>query len=557
MNFSSDPSFSELESNLEIQEADPNQQSPAAQEDNHEKVGEEAHFPEMSQALKEFLDKFYSLPTSEEQVAFGLQFMRSSISQEGSPRFREFWEARKFLLPKFKENINSAIRSTLWGEYVELTVEARRLKEILEEQSAFAVEQIDLAIKGLEGDVQNLSTLLSQSEGISFPQNCETIRQKSATYNEIQSELNLLNTLASQLNALRKEILKTEMRIRFKTKFFKRLSELGDRVFPNRKQLIAEISGQFEKDVDAFAAKYFKEGQVVGAPYYALREEIKALQGMSKILTLSSSGFSRTRLKLSECWDQVKALEKEHKKEVHLKKQASSELCQHFITKIEELSLKTAEMDLRALDEEIEGVSEEMRSVDLHRDDVKFLRDALAKLRLPHIAVQEEKAREIELAEKERLRVKKEQLTNLKTEIADLIKNGANLLTDALISSFNEIKLKLEKLEISKIERQQIERSLRPLKDLVADSKENSLLHLTDDQRQNLENLRTVLQQKKQRRQEIKDQVESYRKALGSSGHDIEKAMLYREQADQEKDLLAKANASIVEIERKIAEIEG
>lgn len=557
MDLPSDSSFSELEANLETKGAELNQQPLAVQEDHPEKTGDETRLPEMSQAFKEFLDKFSSLKESEEQVAFGLQFMRSSISQEGSPRFREFWEARKFLLPKFKENINPAIRSTLWGEYVELTVEARKLKEILEEQSAFAIEQIDLAIKALEADVQNLDELLKAADDVSFPENCYTIRQKSSTYNAIQSELNFLNTLASRLNALRKEILKTEMRIRFKTKFFKRLSELGDRVFPKRKQLIAEISSQFEKDVEFFAEKYFKDGQVVGAPYYALREEIKALQGMSKILTLSSAGFGRTRLKLSECWDLVKALEKEHKKEVHLKKQASSELCQQFIAKIDEFSPKAAEMDLRALDQEIEAISQEMRSVDLHRDDVRYLRDALAKLRAPHLAAQEEKAREIEQAEKEKLRIKREELANLKTEIADLIKTGAGLSTEVLIASFNEIKQKLEKFEISKIERGQIERSFRPIKDLIADSKENSLLHLTDDQRQNLENLRTVLQQKKQRRQEIKDQIESYRKVLGSSGHDIEKAMLYREQADQEKDLLDKANASISEIERKIAGIEG
>jgi hypothetical protein len=553
MDISSDSSFSDLEQNSEMEPVVSIEESSVKKTDD----GGGAFRQEMSLAFQQFVDKFSSFPTPEEKITFGLQFMRSSISQEGSPRFREFWEARKWLLPRFKENINSAIRSTLWAEYVELTVEARRLKEILEEQSAFAMEQIDLAIQALEKDVQNLDVLLKQAESVDFPQNCQTIRQKSATYNDVQSELNFLNTLASRLNGLRKEILKTEMRVRFKTKFFKRLSELGDHIFPKRKDLIAEISAEFEKDVDSFVSRHFKDGEIVGAPYYVLREEIKALQGMSKVLTLSSGGFSRTRLKLSECWDQVKAVEKEHKKEVNLKKQASSELCQQFVAKIEELAPSAAEMELAALDEAIAAISQEMRSADLHRDDVRFLRDSLAKLRAPHIEAQELKAREIEMAEKEKQRLKKEQVVELKAQIAHLIKEGAQLEMEALLSEFTDVKQKLEKLEISKMEKQQIERSLRPLKDLVADKKENSLLHLTDDQRQNLENLRTVLVQKKQRRQEIKDQVETYRKALGSSGFDIEKAMLFREQADQEKDLLDKANASIEEIEKKIAEIEG
>src|SRR5690606_24274136 len=131
------------------------------------------------------------------------------------------WEARRHLLQFFKQNLNPAIRSKLWNDYVELTVEARRLKEILEEQSAFAMEQIDLAIKAIEQDVQNLDALVGQAPAASLPQEARTIARKSEKYGTIQSELNLLNTLASRLSALRKEIIKTEMRIRYKTKFFK------------------------------------------------------------------------------------------------------------------------------------------------------------------------------------------------------------------------------------------------------------------------------------------------------------------------------------------------
>lgn len=553
MDFSSDSSSPDLQLTPEIEAILPVlEESEPKKADNDGGGGSRQ---EMSRAFQQFIDQMASMPTVEEKIALGLQFMRGSISQEGSPRFREFWEARKHMLPLFRETINQAIRSTLWSEYVELTVEARRLKEILEEQSAFAMEQIDLAIQGLEKDAGNLEAVLGQVEGVDVSHQGQTIRSRSTLYSKLQGELNFLNTLASRLSGLRKEILKTEMRIRFKTKFFKRLSELGDRIFPKRKELIAEVSAEFEKDVELFMTRHFKAGQVVGAPYYALREEIKALQGMSKVLTLSSGCFGRTRVKLSECWDAVKMVEKEHKKEINLKKQASSELCQQFITKIDELAPQAAEMELALLDQAIDEISQEMRTVDLHRDDVRFLRDALAKLRAPHVALQEEKARELEKVEKEKQRLKKEQITQLKSTIANLLKEGSTLDTEVLINSLAEVKQTAENLEISKIEKQQIERSLRPLKDLVADRKENSLLHLTDDQRQNLENLRIVLLQKKQRRQEIKDQMETYRKA--PSGLDFEKAMFYREQADQERDLLDKVNASIEEIEKKIAEIEG
>lgn len=545
MTFPSDPSIpSDLEPVIEA----------AASE--VEAVSQEAR-DKMSPQFKEFSDRLESLPTPEEKIAQGLVFMRSSISQEGNPRFREFWEARRLVLPFFKENLNPAIRSKLWGEFVELTVEARRLKEILEEQSAFAMEQIDLAIQALEKDLTNFEAILAQAGELSFPEAALTIQQKTGTYNLIQRELNLLNTLASRLNGLRKEIIKTDMRIRFKTKFFKRLSDLGDHIFPKRKQLIEAVSSEFEKDVERFVATHFKTEGVVGAPYYALREEIKALQSMAKLLTLNSGVFSRTRLRLSECWDQVKVLEKEHKKEILQKKQVSSEQRELVQTKLDALKDRAQDLTLRDLDKEIDLIQQEMRTLSLHRDDVRSLREELQRLRVPHLEAQEQKARELEEAEKERLRLKKEKIATFKEQISQLLKEAEQMELEVLTNSFRQMQEQFEQLELSKMERQQMERQFRPLKDLIADKKESSLLNLSEDDKKTLENLRLVLQQKKQRRQEIKEQLEMHRKTLGSSGLDFEKAMHYRELVDQEKERLDKANAGIEEIEQKISELDG
>ena len=512
--------------------------------------------PRWSPAFVEFADKLHAFPTPEEKIAFGLQFMRGTISQEGSPRFREFWESRRLVLPFFKENLNPAIRSKLWNEYVELTVEARRLKEILEEQSSFAMEQIDLAIHAIENDLVNFESILAGSPPLQFPEAADAIRQKSEVYNQIQGELNLLNTLASRLNGLRKEIIKTDMRIRFKTKFFKRLSELGDHIFPKRKGLIEQISSEFEKDVGHFVERHFKGEEAVGAPYYALREEIKALQGMAKILTLNSAAFSRTRLHLSECWDKVKVLEKEHKKVINERKLASSGARQAIQAKIDEAKARAEGMSLRDLDREIDEILREMRAVNLDRDDVRYLRDELSKLRAPHVSAQEEKARELEEAEREKIRLKKERVVQIKEQISQLQKEGPQLDLESLLARFGELETGIQSLEASKMEKQQLERQLRPLKDLVADKKEHSLINLSDDDRKTLENLKLVLQQKKERRQEIKDSVETYRKALGASNLDFEKAMLYNELLEQERERLDKANSEIQEIEKKIDEIE-
>jgi len=509
-----------------------------------------------SAAFAEFEKKLGSFPTPEERIVFGLAYMRETISQEGSPRFREFWESRRLVLPLFKENVNSSVRSKLWGEHVELTVEARRLKEILEEQSAFAIEQIDLAIQAIEKDLAGFDAILQQTSPVHFPEVPYSIRGRMDVYRQMQQELTVFNAFASRLNGLRKEIMKTDMRIRFKTKLFKRLSELGDQIFPRRKKLIEQVSSEFEKDVDAFVANHFQGSEVVGAPYYALREEIKAFQWMAKALTLSSVVFSRTRLRMSECWDQIKVLEREYKKVLLEKKIASSDSVKALQARVEELKVRSETITLRDLDKEIDVIHSEMRAVYLDREDIRLLRDALSQLRVPYIAAQEKKAQELEEAEKERLRAKKAKMAQLKDQIQELVTQGQQMDLDSILAQCKSMETDIATLDLSKMEKQQWDRQFRPIKDLVADKKEHSLLNLSDDDRKMLDNFRLVLQQKKERRQEIKEIVDAYRKTLGSSGLDFEKAFHLQELLDQERERLDKANLAIEEIEQKISGLE-
>ena len=515
----------------------------------------QARAESMSEAYRQFMAEIEAFSSPEEKIAHGLQFMREAISQEGTPRFREFWEARRHLLQYFKQNLNPAIRSKLWNDYVELTVEARRLKEILEEQSSFAMEQIDLAIKAIEQDAANLDSIVEQAAMVTFQQEARTISRNAEKYGAIQRELNFLNTLASRLNALRKEIIKTEMRIRYKTKFFKRLSELGDLVFPRRKSLIEKISGEFLKDVDHFIAEHFQGDEVVGAPYYAMREEIKALQGLAKQLTLNTSVFTNTRSKLSECWDKIKVLEKVHKQEFQQRKQGWAENRAPIDAKMEELKGRLEGMDLKQIDEALAEVQDLMRATEISKEDVRQLRADMHQMRVPFLEQQEQKRKEMERLELEKQQLKKEKSAALKERITRLLKES-DLSADELQQNLEEIRAEIEELSLGKFEQQQFDRLLRPLKDHVTERKESALLNLSADDLQALEQLRDVLSQRKLRRQEIKEQIEAYRKSLSGSGLDFEKAMLFREQMDQEKERLDKANASIIEVEQKIAEIE-
>ncbi len=122
-----------------------------------------------------------------------IEFMEESLAQNTSPHFKNFWEARKLCLQLFKETVPPLVRGQLWARYSELSKEARRLKEILDEQSAFAVEQIEIAIQGLEADIEHFEAQLEKVTHLHFSSPAKTLDAHYPYYDKLQRELNLLN----------------------------------------------------------------------------------------------------------------------------------------------------------------------------------------------------------------------------------------------------------------------------------------------------------------------------------------------------------------------------
>jgi hypothetical protein len=502
--------------------------------------------------------EFEKEPTTEGKLRLGMDFMRTTLSQGETPRFKDFWECRRICLVLFKENIPAKMRTELWGEYVELSNEARRLKEILDEQAAFAIEQIELAILSIEADLEHLSTLVEHTPDIAFPEESVCIKEKQDSYNMIQKELLLLNTLAMRINGMRKEIIKTEMRIRIKNKLLERLSACGDKVFPRRKELIKNISQEFVGDIEQFVQTYFQSDEIKELPLHVLREEIKFLQLLAKILTLNTQAFSVTRQKLSECWDKIKHQEKDRKKEVHQKKQAHRQNFDLVLAQIQAFAeecrgeMTAAVCHARALE-----ISDHMRGVELGRDEVRALKDELAKAKNLVLDREQEKEQQRALKEKEVELKKREKIQALKDELSSLIQRIHEFELDYLSSKREELTKEFDALGMNKIERQVIDRMFKQLKDAVAEKKEKAVLSLSEDDLRSLEQLKLLLKERVERRTEIKSQLEHYRKALGGSGFDFEKAMMYRELIETEKSSLEKIEAAIEELEQKIEEIEG
>lgn len=513
----------------------------------------------ISAFIESFMKELELLPDVEAKLHHAVKVMEEVLSQNKAPSFKDFWQARDVALKLFKEHINPSVRTTLWSKYSELSKEARRLKDLLDEQSSFAAEQIDIAIKALEADLELLSEIKNQPiVEDPYSLTSQTLAKNVNLYIQIQRELDLLNSHASRINALRKELIRTEMRVRKKNQFFQRLSSAGDKVFPQRKALIQQISKQFMADIEGFIATYFSQS-TPNAPSFFLRDEIKNLQNIAKVLTLNSPAFAQTRMRLSECWDKVKELDKERKKEraqqKSIFKQNADEISQKLDVIVSEMQAGTISTDEAS--DKLHAVSKQMREVELGKDEVKWLRDRLEEVRKPILDQIKNEKQLREDQEKDRVRQKQQKIIDFKQEIETFLQNAKDLEADEIVAEKELFLAKIQTTALNKSEKQDLERKLKSLRDLIAEKKEQALMNLPEGDRQQLQQLRELLKQRQERRQEIKDQIESLRRVAGSSNLDFMRAMECNSQLKEEKERLEKINLGIEEIEEKISDLEG
>jgi len=357
---------------------------------------------------------------------------------------------------------------------------------------------------------------------------------------------------------LRKELIRTEMRVRQKNKFFQRLSAAGDSVFPLRKDLITKISDQFMADIDAFIANEFKNKK--RTQYLSLlREKIKSLQNVAKLLTLNTQAFTHTRMHLSECWDILKNEEKLRKKE---RTEQRAVLKQNFDQAFAKLQAfkegyQSSAFSFSEASAMVDAMGIEFCRLELDPSERHELREAFVAVRqvlLDQMQV-EEKARLEKQEEKENQQ--RQKILELKSSLDSLIRKSESTELDTLAAGRDEISRASQALSMNKIEKVEIDRQLKILKDRIAEKKEQSLLSLSDDDRNSLENLKSVLSQRKERKQSIKEQIDQYKKSSSLSGLDFEQAMNFNMHLAEETERLKKINQSIKEIEEKIAELES
>ncbi len=511
-----------------------------------------------SPLFQALLSEIESFEEVERKLERAIHFMELAISQSGSPHFKDFWDAKKLCIDLFKSNINPSVRVHLWTRYSELCLEARKLKEIFDEQSAFAVEQIEMALSAIEADIGNIETFLDKSTPVDFLADCRFLADRVDDYAILQRELNLLNVFATKTTALRKELVKTEMRIRNKNRFFQRLSQVGDKIFPRRKELIHQISELFKQDIDRFIQVSFSQ-EAKTQELFDLREEIKAFQNIAKLLTLNTEAFSHTRQRLSECWDSIKLLVQERKKAAGEQRALFKQHKDAFLEEIEALKkgFHDGTVTAKAVDEKIDDISSRMRKTQLGKIEIRVLRDEIRALRDEAY----EKVRSTQDQEKNVVRERqvknKSKLEEIKKALEGLVAKLESETAEELMKEVAALVRQLAQLAIPEAEKLHVEKEIHQFRDRVQQKRAQSILSLSQDDQVKLTALQGMLQEEQLARQALKARLEAHRKTKGSSSLDFGAALQYNDTIQEEKERLDMIDNTIQDLERQIAELEG
>lgn len=454
-----------------------------------------------------FLEKLKEIKKTDERVRFCLDLMKSALSQKEKADFKTFWDSKIMCLEIFKEDLSPYVREKLWNEYLEINNQAQTLKSLVEKEASYAREQIELAVKALEDQIKDLKKLANTSETIEFPK----IEGNIEIFQDCQKELNVLSTLSSKLQSLRKEVIQTPIRYKDKNQFFKKLSDLGDIIYPRRKELIQEVSDAFSTDVSSFMEEFEKIKRK--AKFYELREKIKNLQAAAKLLSLHVTVFTNTRSQLSTAWNEVKKMDDERRQGLS-EKRGEFEKNQILVQeKIDELLKKRADetLDDEATLKQVKEILSFMKTVELAAKDVKDLKTSLMKIEDEIIGKKTEAEKKIK---EEHL----EKVQGLKNDLLALLKE------ETTEEKHNELKELSFSIKLSSFDNDLI-------KDLLATTKP---LILSPD-----EKLLTACLT------EVKKRIDYYRKLLGSSIQDFERAFIYQELLEKEKSVYSKIEDEI------------
>lgn len=486
-----------------------------------------------------------ALPSQEEQLKAGIEFLKASLTEGQRPRFKDFWDGRRVLMSIWREGGKELPpeQATLLQE---MSQEARKLKAVVDEQATAALAELEASVHALEVDVQHMPEAIRALAAIEVMP--ASLMHRADSYQTTQKEAQILNQLAHRMTQLRKEVLSRELRVRHKNQLLTRLSTAGDRVYPRRKELVGQLSQWFVEDVTKYLKEAFPQDQIVGM-LNQHREEIKQLQQVAKLLSLNAVAFNSTRQQLADGWNKVKSADQERKRARQEKQSSLAAATETVNQAIAALEAKAAQVlqgaaSATELDALKDAALKALRTTPVGRDQVKVLKDRIFAAMRPitdkEDAVREEKKRAAR-GQEDAYRSRVAQMDQaIESEIARLAASDRNVIREAiqhLQTQLTEQSFLLEDME----------RFQRGIRTLALQAFEKDF-----EDAQEVTALEALASDVKKARQELRNSVDRMRKSRGGSALGVTKALEIESGLLLEKGRLDQINSLLYEIESKL-----
>ncbi len=478
----------------------------------------------VAQPVDDFIKQLSTLEQADEKIEKMLEYMQLQLSHGEIHPLSRFWTMRTFCLEHFKGTIAVSKRLILWKNYCQVVDEIVKLKQLMDEKSAFEKEQIEDALTSIEADLKKVDILVKNEPEITIPK-CGCLQKNKAEYISSQKKLNVYSAYAKRLNSLKKEILSLDISFKKKQEILDQVHQLGDQVFPPKREILNVISEIYTQDIQFFVKVNFSSLENVGSLFH-LKEQIKLLQTFAKIISLNVQSFSQTRQVLSECWDKIKVYEKEQKKQKDAQRKVCDENHQGLLEKITALKDQKEQLKKESFNGQLAKLSSEIKQQDLLRFQKNQLEEQLIEL---------DDDKKFSSAEEEYIDGIKSEISHIKEHLSQWDYITIDSQIKSLLSHYDSSK-------IHESSQADIDQSLFELKETQAQK-----LFEEINERIDLEELSLEIEGF---RKTLKQALDKYKTVLKSSNQSIEKAIVYNE-------LLVRLKAVLVDLDQHINNHQG
>lgn len=463
------------------------------------------------------------------KCAFG--FLRSCVESDFARTSKEFWQVKQLCLELFKEPMEKAFRAPLWQEFIELLNQAKFAQDLLLENSAFSLDQFELALKGLQSEVASAEELEKSQwhliDEVGFDGSDSSMQEFLRALNQeistSQAHLAHYNNLAVRYRSLKEEIVEASLRAKDRRQLFDKLKAIRVLLFPRRKELIKRVSNLYLEEVYRFveSSKAQLALPKMTRPIYAVRAELKALQKLAQGLTLLPEAFKKARAQLSTLWEELSKLDTKRKARFLEKKEELLANAQALEEKISHIEKSAKGKSLEEIKQLIRDGKKHIRSQPLLKEDSAAFEKRLFNLQVPFIEEEERQKRQRDEARLIKDQQKQSALEKVESSIEEALSKGESIDLEGYQRELRAHELsRKERLHFESLfERVQRKLQEQKLKSLDGDTK--AQIALFND-----------------RKKALQDKLDELKKEKGTKSLDFERALFIEEAISSCKDEL-------------------